>query len=475
MYRKQFLLAKISPDDENLSLTDKFEEYQLYLGSDSEYTVLEDSQNKIGLIGNLYDWQNPEDANKKILHRLLKSNSLDQLLQKLNDYAGEFVMILRTSKDLVILNDATAQKEVYFETNFECFGTQPKLLEKVVCLKDYESKEAKSFYKSKEFERRQIFIGDQTHKSNVRHLRANHYLSIRKKEMIRFFPKACIPQLTPQKVATIVSKRLKGTLVSIGMRKKLKLGITGGYDSRVLLMGSLGIECSYYVSKYGYMHNKHFDLVIPEKLTGLLKINYKVEDGLAYSCNKDNFNYLNDIEFPSFVRVNKNENDTVYINGNVSEVARNYYGYLNNAKASDLSVLTGYSPCAVTIACYQDWLNNQSLFKKMGYHYLDLFYWEERMGNWGAKARSEYYALNRDIVSPFNSRGLLSLLLSTKRKHRDSHFNTLYQEILWELSGHDKSIQKVPINPSKKQTIIKTMKRLKLYNPYKFLQVKLRL
>ena len=94
------------------------------------------------------------------------------------------------------------------------------------------------------------------------------------------------------------------------------------------------------------------------------------------------------------------------------------------------------------------------------------------MGNWAAKFKTETCALGKEVTSPFNSRELLMLLLSTRRKERDSHFNRLYDLIIYELSGKDKKIMKIPINPCRKQTIIRLMKYFRLYNLYRHVGVK---
>jgi len=96
------------------------------------------------------------------------------------------------------------------------------------------------------------------------------------------------------------------------------------------------------------------------------------------------------------------------------------------------------------------------------------------MGNWQAKSKTEAHALDRNVLSPFNSRKLLKLLLSTKRKDRVSHFNRLYDLMIYELSGKDNEIMKIPINPSRKKTIIGLMKYFKIYNLSKYIKVKIR-
>jgi hypothetical protein len=112
------------------------------------------------------------------------------------------------------------------------------------------------------------------------------------------------------------------------------------------------------------------------------------------------------------------------------------------------------------------------LFHNNGYHVLDMFYWEEKMGNWAAKAKTEANALGQNLISPFNSTELLTILLCTRRSHRDSHKNKLYNRIA-ELM-EPKAIG-IPINPCRKQKVITTMKALRIYNLYRYLGVKLQL
>ncbi|HPF94510.1 MAG TPA: hypothetical protein PLV65_11240, partial [Tenuifilaceae bacterium] len=81
-------------------------------------------------------------------------------------------------------------------------------------------------------------------------------------------------------------------------------------------------------------------------------------------------------------------------------------------------------------------------------------------------------AMGVKSISPFNSRQLLTLLLSTNRKHRDSFNNVLYNRIIELLAPNATSI---PINPSKKHKLIGIMKTLHIYNTYRYIGTKLQL
>jgi hypothetical protein len=300
-------------------------------------------------------------------------------------------------------------------------------------------------------------------------------LNIREKKTLRFFPFGDLETKSLEYVSSISSEMLKGYITAISIRNRIKMAVTGGYDSRVLFLASLNVECEYFVSKHPYMDDLHPDILIPKRLTSHYGKNFTVEeDKITGEVNK-NSDYINDIDFPRFSDSAYKHGDFTYINGNISEIARNYYGYHRNATAEDICFLSGNPEMSFVISEYGKWLKNKPLFEKYGYNYLDIFYWEEKMGNWAAKAKTEAHALGRDILSPFNSRELLMLLLSTERKYRDSHFNRLYDLIINELSGNDKEILKTAVNPGTKQSIIRTMKLLRVYNLYRFIGVKARI
>ena len=88
----------------------------------------------------------------------------------------------------------------------------------------------------------------------------------------------------------------------------------------------------------------------------------------------------------------------------------------------------------------------------------DLFYWEQRMGNWGARAPYE-----RDIalteISPFNNYDLLLSGLSVPRNKRKSPDYAFFKDVLTETRPE---MLEYPINPDPVKTLIeKIKKRLK--------------
>ena len=92
------------------------------------------------------------------------------------------------------------------------------------------------------------------------------------------------------------------------------------------------------------------------------------------------------------------------------------------------------------------WFNEiKTIISKSGINILNLFYWEQKIGNWCASS-----GVDLDIAIehfyPFNCRKLLEILLSVNKKYREYPDVTLYKELIKQLWP---DTLKVPINPTK--------------------------
>lgn len=474
MNRKQFLLTEKSIVDADLKQVDKIGDYYLYLGSDSDYCRVKNGYGEYHLLGYVYDWRRPSLSNYDLLKRISCFGILSSVFNATDDYCGDFILIVKLQNRIYVFNDATGRKEIYYDDKFICLGTQPKILGKVIELKNHTDNDARRYYGSDIFMKKNYFVGNTTHKKNIFHLIPNHCISLTSKTVFRFFPSSVIKIKDPYQTAYIAAHMLKGYLKAIYNRNngKLKMGVTGGYDSRVLFLASLDIKCKYYVMQTRFMNKDHYDITIPQKLVNHFGKDFEIEIADS-SMSVISKNYYNDIDFRWFVEVTEDAKKYVFIDGNVSEIARNLYGD-NNLNAKDISFMYGNSDMKFPIKQYEKWLEDIRMFKSCGYHYLDMFYWEERMGNWGAKARTENNALYREVVAPFNSRGLLKLLLSTDRKLRDKNATKLYDMIISVLSYDDKFVMNLPINPCLKKNMIRFMGKLGIYNLYRQIGIKTR-
>ena len=118
--------------------------------------------------------------------------------------------------------------------------------------------------------------------------------------------------------------------------------------------------------------------------------------------------------------------------------------------------------------------NKKKLLQK-GYNALDFFYWEEKMSNWAAKGKSETRVLDVEMISPFNSRGLLKLFLSTSRNSRESTNSKLHHKIIEHLSDKHQELKKITINPTKDIIRARIMWKFGIYKLFTKAQLQARM
>jgi hypothetical protein len=261
LFKRQFLFTK----DEGFDLPwerNKILDYTLFHHPDLEFEHSINKKVDLYLLGFLFDYEKPQYSNKQILDILSNSDNYDNFLERLSKYSGHYVIIYKSEAKLIILNDPCAQSEIYYNNSFTSFGTQPKIINKVNHVVLHTSIEAAEFYNSSMFHSKKVFIGETTHAENIKHLLPNHFIDIKNKMIIRYFPNEKIKIISLDEAATEASTMLEGYIKAAALRNNLYMGVTGGYDSRVLFLSSLGVPCKYYVTQLSNMKNNHYDIKV---------------------------------------------------------------------------------------------------------------------------------------------------------------------------------------------------------------------
>ena len=140
---------------------------------------------------------------------------------------------------------------------------------------------------------------------------------------------------------------------------------------------------------------------------------------------------------------NRNRN-IINISGNCGEIVRNFYGNQKINDFKNLALLTELNNYKYVNNEIKKWVEESRNFaKEHNIPLSDLFYWEQRVGNWGT-----LYSFEQDIAieefCPFNNKEILLAffcITSEMRKYPDYKFlkkliNSLWSETLIE-----------PINP----------------------------
>lgn len=475
MHKNQFLLTTQPIDLPDWKVC-KVEEYKLFVHPEMSFSQVQGKDCNIYLVGDVFSWKDPHLKNEDILGLMVGVSSFEELISQSDKLCGNFVFIYSDSNALKLFHDCGGQYEVFYDSEFGCIGSQAKLLKKACQLHCHTAKDPREYYDSAVFFSKKLFIGESTAWENIHHLLPNHYLDIRNKKRVRFFPMASIKENELNSVAEKVAAMLKGFIRAISLRSPVAIGVTGGFDSRLLFLASLDIDAAYYVLQGVHMDNNHPDIQLPQKLTKHYGKEFHVlEDAIVQPDDVDE-SYKLSIDFPRNLSYSLVHFSNHYlINGGISEVGRNCYGYFKRASGADIAYLLGYGKDSFVGSEYDRWLKADDSFKEFGCNYLDMLYWEERVGVWQAKASSEAYALGTKVFVPFNCRDLILELLSVDRKLRDYHLSELHKRITDVLAEGDTSITKLGYfsgnNPSKVRKIV-ALKRLGLYNIYRSFALK---
>lgn len=473
LYKNMFLLTK---QDFQLAAwyTESIADFKLHIHPHLNFTKAHNASS-VYLIGDIFDYKNPTHLNQDILDELSREKELETIFSHIEDFAGQYVMIIKNEEHFILLNDACAQSEVYYNEKYQAFASQISLLTEVIKPENHTDKDTIDFYNSDIFRRKKHNVGNTTPHKNIFHLLSNHYVDLHNHKVLRFYPHLPLSQKSTDEVAQKAAARLKSIILSMAHRYPLAQAVTGGYDSRVLFLASLETNAKYFVARHAYMSQDHYDIWVPQKLTSLKNRNFEIFVDDEEELVEFSDDYLKSVDYPRRLKMIKHYENHLFINGNLSEIARNTNGYSNGYSGEDFSFLYGSETHPFPSKIYTQYIDsNQIMCNDLGFDIIDLIHWEEQMSNWAAKSKTETKAEGRKVYSPFNSRGLLNLLLSTKRIDRDSHLNKLYDRIIYHLCDGDKEITKLPINPSFKQNAIRLMKRLKLYNIYRKIGVKTR-
>lgn len=419
--------------------------------------------------GECFDFENSKQSNSEIVDSLIHL-SLDQKIEKINKLTGFFIFIFFESGKNYLFNDAAGQLETYiYHQNDEIYiSAQPNFIISTSEEKGIYHENAPSYIIEKK-----INIFSKTPFKYINKLISNFYYDIENKEYIRYYPTAPLPILDDKTVAKEALTILESSIESIAYRKDVALAVTAGWDSRILFAASLknADKADYFVLNHNTEDGKQ-DVKIATEIVNSFSRELKVIDynlsNIELAENTKSIIWKDEAKGHKMAALmNTHFPGRYIINGNISEVARNFYDPLpNSLSLSDICFILGLKEGEYEKNAIKEWKETTT----HNIHLLDYIYWEHKMPNWAGVSKSVSNTQNV-VISPFNNRYLLNLLLSTKRKNRDKYYHKVYELIL---KITDEKLAQIPINPTKKHHQIAMMKKLGIYPFYRNLFFKMR-
>lgn len=407
-------------------------------------TRVERDGRSLVLLGYLLDPERAEADDEEILDGLLASfESCRELPLQTAGLGGRWILIASAGEDRLLFHDAAGLRQVSYavsEDGVWCASQPNQLATQLACPRD---RAATRFFESTEFQFMSgghWWPGTGTPFTNVRHLLPNHYLDLRTGNCRRYWPDGPLATLSLEEGAATSAILLKGMMHAVARRFPLTLMITAGRDSRTILAASREIREQLRYLSIGAEDDP--DTLRPAELLGRFGLDHEIADNRRkpqrrfwklYRSNSPlaNKTYAADAEAiaPLLAR------ERVAITGHVSEIAKSFYAWRTERRDAmtpeELARLTGMGRHPFAVAAYADWLDGAA--DRHNIDLLDLFYWEQRAGNWLPMWLLEYDLVWRDCVTPFNCRRLLTTMLSVGEEYRWRKKYELYGRIIGEL------------------------------------------
>ena len=425
------------------------------------------------LIGEVIDPLNEGKSAVAILGEVAASSDPVEYMAGM---VGRFLLVTEGPQGLLIIPDACAQYECFYTEDYRVIASHVGLIEINYQVEPW-SGEPENIY-SRIQSTNKIPIGNSTRFKNVKHLLPNHYISLTREKVVRFFPTKEKPLNTSsldeasEKGAHLLRNIAKG----FGAKYELALPLTAGYDSRMLLAAFKQENFRPFIYRHPGMKSDHYDIVTGGKVAQCVDKSLEVisyERKLPDNSKKLVEPLSDDIrkeKLSSLINGNLKHFPTkVILNGNIGEIGRSYYPALEKVDVEFMSLCLGYRNQEFVNNQIREWLKKLDVDALGTDNIMDLFYWEFRMGTWGAKAMTESNRFTK-VLSPLNCHRLLTTMLSVEKKYRKPYRNVMFRSMIDKL---DPRLNQVPFNPNRKTDVIKAMIDLRVYEIYRRNRVKI--
>jgi len=387
---------------------------------------------EIAVLGYIIDPFAPDKKDQDVADTLAQEcHTADEMFMGIRRLSGRFVLLYRDSRSFLATGDACHFRQIYFARigSGLVLTSSPELFLAYFRLDLQTSSEKVEFMSLPAYRNQEdAWYGDLAIDDRLQKVLPNHYLEISQRKVTRVPAESVREAVTDGEVIDNTAAILKGTYSALTQRYHPMQPITAGWDSRVLLSASRGVKDKIRFYVFSSPSTKPADVWVPRRLSKRLELDFTViEPAPLHETFMSNYRaeHVMPRVLPKTVQIQHHYNcgydtDVININGNAAEIARCFYGYTPRKVTIDmLLTFSGYGRQSRFInEQLEKWYPQACQYAaESGIPLLDLFYWEQRMGNWGAM-----FPYEQDIaveeISPFNNRSLLHGLLRILPRRR---------------------------------------------------------
>lgn len=475
-FRRQFLLSPKESKALILWRAVALGSHLLYVHPDCLLTHMNRNNKDVIILGHVLNPNVSRECPLSIADKVVSAENEKEIAKILYGLTGRFVLMVHKHGVFTFFNDACGLKSMFYTSQNEGFyaASQPALLDLVLEKPLTKGERYQSYLESDYVKnnKEHWFPSGTSLYEGVFHLVPNHYLETAAMKQVRYWPIDDITPIPYDEGKTFAAEHLKKTMEIAVTKYNLALGVTSGYDSRILFSACKNVKenLMFYTLKYRNLNDSSDDVRIPNTLAKKLNIPHKLFDCRfktpqeflkIYEQNSD-MAHTHDWGHIAYGISQHIPDGVMAVKGSCSETARCFFYY--NGKHPKLKShrdILNLKPNWKNIPFIDNqikvWYADVSdPNRNKGFQVLDLFHWEVSTGSWQMQSQLEW-DLVHDTFTPFNNRELLETLLRIETKYRCEPDYKLYRdviqmlwpELLWE-----------PINPeSTQRKIRKSLKR----------------
>ena len=479
MLKKQYYLTDKKNNEFGFRVLN-FDKYFVYYHQEVEVKSIKTEGREILVVGIILDPFKPYYTTEQILKSCLQVSTIEELLEQTQKYSGRFIILAKFNGEVFLYGDAFGQRQIYYSLNEGVLvSSSLKIMESLLKVNAI-SNIKKEILDSKKFKEREYsWLGAESIIDGVTKLLPNKYLNLSsriEKRIVFNYNEMSKRNDFIEYAAQILS----GTIEAITIRYDSFLALTAGWDSRILLAASKNYKSKITYYTFNLSFESEEDVNISQEICKKNELIHRIYEPKELTEEfldlYKKSNYLPRIMPKTKILQQHFYNNNplaVNINGNGGEIFRCYYGNKKsyNISSKILIYLAGYNlKFPFFVNEIERWIEEaKEVAKNNKIPILDLFYWEQKMGNWAATASNEL-DIAMEEVSPFNNRELLLTLLTLNRNSRifPNYFGirklikTLWSELL-----------EFPFNPQiKGKNVIKAYLKKHTLLRYFFIRLK---
>ncbi len=424
------------------------------------------------VLGIILDPYRPERSGQDIVDELAESGSSGrELIHRLSLMCGRFVTIAATPEGCFVLGDACGFRTLIYGTEEGelHIGSNLKLILETLGLQPEPTGNVTAHRSSDRFEHLEhAWFGDTTPDRRFRRVLPNHRLNVDVRSTARLPARDFTGSGADEEtVVAHLARVLSGTIAALHHRAPIILPLSAGLDTRMLLAASRPLATS--ITYYTVADDATpVDTQIARELASrfalpFVELRLKPVRPDLESKFKRTFlqpRLLRNARFIQALADQWQSGEVLNVTGNGAEILRCFYGHTNGRVTPDmLRSFSGYGKSSALVNSAIDaWLPEARRYaRSLGISVLDLFYWEQRIGNWGAAFPGELDLL-MDEISPFTQRSLLLNVLNLPAGRRNAPKYALFRRLIKSLWP---DILEMPVNPH-----IRPWKKRLLSNAY---------